>query len=239
MTHDDEMGRIRSTTVVCVRKDGRVALGADGQVSMGPTVMKGSATKVRTLAKGRVLAGFAGSAADGLTLCELLEAKLEAQERSLRQLGHLVSMLHPGDTWTSIGVGKYEMPLAYMAIAMGGHVRVGLEDSLWLGPGQLAPSSAAQVLKIREVLDALSVPGECPPALQPRVAMVRAGVHPLHALHQRVGAPASALRRAARHFFPRTRVEATRAKGRPAPASARTTSPRGRGRGRSPRSPAR
>ena len=47
----------------------------------------------------------------------------------LRQLGHLVSMIEPGDTWTSIGIGKFEMPLAYMAIAMGGHVRVGLEDN--------------------------------------------------------------------------------------------------------------
>lgn len=71
-------GRIRSTTVVCVRRDGRVALGADGQVSMGNTIMKGSARKVRTLAKGTILAGFAGSAADGLTLCDLLEGKLES-----------------------------------------------------------------------------------------------------------------------------------------------------------------
>lgn len=69
---------IRATTVLCVRRGGRVALGADGQVSMGNTIMKASAAKVRTLAKGRILAGFAGSAADGLTLCELLEAKLDA-----------------------------------------------------------------------------------------------------------------------------------------------------------------
>ena len=70
--------RIRSTTVVCVRRGDQVALGADGQVSMGNTIMKGGAVKVRRLAKGRILAGFAGSAADGLTLCDLLEAKLEA-----------------------------------------------------------------------------------------------------------------------------------------------------------------
>jgi len=61
-----------------------------------------------------------------------------AQECSLRQLGHLISMLQPGDTWTSIGVGMYEMPLAYMAIAMGGHVRVGLEDNNKLPDGRLA-----------------------------------------------------------------------------------------------------
>lgn len=67
---------IRSTTVLCVRRNGRVALGADGQVSMGNTIMKASAKKIRTLAGGRIVGGFAGSAADGLTLFELLEAKL-------------------------------------------------------------------------------------------------------------------------------------------------------------------
>merc|ERR1719326_992568 len=61
-----------------------------------------------------------------------------AQECSLRQLGHLISMLEPGDTWTSIGIGKFEMPLAYMAISMGGHVRVGLEDNNKTPDGKLA-----------------------------------------------------------------------------------------------------
>ena len=69
---------IRSTTVLCVRRNGKVALGADGQVSMGNTIVKASASKVRMLARGKILAGFAGSAADGLTLCDLLEAKLES-----------------------------------------------------------------------------------------------------------------------------------------------------------------
>ncbi len=73
-----EAVRFRSTTVVCVVRDSRVALGADGQVSMGNTIMKSEAAKVRRLAKGRIIAGFAGSAADGLTLCDLLEAKLDA-----------------------------------------------------------------------------------------------------------------------------------------------------------------
>jgi ATP-dependent HslUV protease subunit HslV len=66
-----------STTVVCVRRDGHVALGADGQVSMGNTIMKAKASKIRTLAGGRIIGGFAGSAADGLTLFELLEGKIE------------------------------------------------------------------------------------------------------------------------------------------------------------------
>jgi ATP-dependent HslUV protease, peptidase subunit HslV len=76
MPDDDQ--RWRSTTVLCVRRDGRVALGADGQVSLGNTIMKAHASKVRALAGGRILGGFAGSAADGLTLFELLEAKLES-----------------------------------------------------------------------------------------------------------------------------------------------------------------
>lgn len=76
--NDDERPVWRSTTVLCVRRDGRVALGADGQVSMGNTIMKSRASKVRQLAHGRIIGGFAGSAADGLTLFELLEAKLES-----------------------------------------------------------------------------------------------------------------------------------------------------------------
>ncbi len=77
-SHGGDDTRWRSTTVVCVRKGGHVALGADGQVSMGNTIMKARAAKVRTLAGGRLIGGFAGSAADGLTLFELLEAKLES-----------------------------------------------------------------------------------------------------------------------------------------------------------------
>jgi ATP-dependent HslUV protease subunit HslV len=69
--------RVRSTTVLAVRRDGRVAMGADGQVTMGDTVVKGSATKVRTLKGGRILAGFAGGVADAFTLFEKLEEKLE------------------------------------------------------------------------------------------------------------------------------------------------------------------
>ncbi len=67
----------RATTILMVRKGGRVVIGGDGQVSVGETVMKGNARKVRRLAKGEVIAGFAGSTADALTLFERLEGKLE------------------------------------------------------------------------------------------------------------------------------------------------------------------
>jgi ATP-dependent HslUV protease subunit HslV len=65
------------TTILCVRKGGTVAMAGDGQVSLGQTVVKGNARKVRRIAQGRVLAGFAGATADAFTLLERLEAKLE------------------------------------------------------------------------------------------------------------------------------------------------------------------
>jgi ATP-dependent HslUV protease, peptidase subunit HslV len=69
--------RIRSTTVLAVRRDGRVVIGGDGQVTMGNTVVKASARKIRRLADGKILAGFAGSAADGITLFEKFESRLK------------------------------------------------------------------------------------------------------------------------------------------------------------------
>lgn len=65
------------TTILAVRRDGKLALGGDGQVTVGDTVMKSQAVKVRTLKGGRVLAGFAGSVADAVTLFEKFEEKLE------------------------------------------------------------------------------------------------------------------------------------------------------------------
>jgi ATP-dependent HslUV protease subunit HslV len=77
MSRDDEI-RWRSTTVVAVRREGRAAMAGDGQVSLGATVMKSGARKVRRIASGRALAGFAGASADAFTLLERFEAKLEA-----------------------------------------------------------------------------------------------------------------------------------------------------------------
>jgi ATP-dependent HslUV protease subunit HslV len=75
-TSHDPLGW-HGTTILCVRKGGRVAMAGDGQVSLGQTVVKGNARKVRRVAQGRVLAGFAGATADAFTLLERLEAKLE------------------------------------------------------------------------------------------------------------------------------------------------------------------
>jgi ATP-dependent HslUV protease subunit HslV len=74
---------IRSTTILAVRRDGKVALGGDGQVTVGETVMKANAQKVRVLRGGRVLGGFAGAAADALTLFDKFEEKLERYPSSL------------------------------------------------------------------------------------------------------------------------------------------------------------
>ncbi len=78
-------GRIRSTTILGLVRDGRAALGGDGQVTVGTTILKSTAQKTRRLAGGTVLAGFAGSAADGLQLFERFEAKLETFHGNLRR----------------------------------------------------------------------------------------------------------------------------------------------------------
>lgn len=66
-----------ATTILTIRKDGRVVIAGDGQVSLGATIIKANARKVRTLGKGGVIGGFAGATADAFTLFERLEAKLE------------------------------------------------------------------------------------------------------------------------------------------------------------------
>ncbi|MGK0441990.1 MAG: ATP-dependent HslUV protease subunit HslV [Pseudohongiellaceae bacterium] len=103
------MEQYRGTTILSVRRNGHVVIGGDGQVSMGNTVMKGNARKVRRLYNDQVIAGFAGGTADAFTLFELFEAQLEKYqgnlvraavelakawrtERSLRQLEALLAV---------------------------------------------------------------------------------------------------------------------------------------------------
>ncbi|HZX67518.1 MAG TPA: HslU--HslV peptidase proteolytic subunit, partial [Candidatus Elarobacter sp.] len=75
--------KIRSTTICAVRRDGKIAMAGDGQVTVDKTVMKHHARKVRTIAGGKVLAGFAGGAADGITLLEKFEGKMSAYKDNL------------------------------------------------------------------------------------------------------------------------------------------------------------
>ncbi len=85
MSPDHLETQIRSTTILSVRRDGRAAIGGDGQVSFGPTTIKHDARKIRSLADGKVLCGFAGSAADAFALLERFEAKLEQHKDNLRR----------------------------------------------------------------------------------------------------------------------------------------------------------
>jgi len=80
-----ESVEIRSTTVIAAVREGRIAMAADGQVTVGETVMKQTADKVRKIAQGRAVVGFAGGVADALGLVERLEAKLEAHSSNIRR----------------------------------------------------------------------------------------------------------------------------------------------------------
>jgi ATP-dependent HslUV protease subunit HslV len=110
------MEQFHGTTIVSVRRGEKVALGGDGQVTLGNVVMKGSARKVRKLYQGKVLCGFAGATADAFTLLDRFEAKLEKHQGNLlrssvelakdwrtdRMLRKLVAMLLVGDWETTL-----------------------------------------------------------------------------------------------------------------------------------------
>ena len=123
------------TTILCLRRGNNVVMAGDGQVSMGDTVMKGNARKVRAIADGRVLVGFAGATADAFTLLERLEAKLERHPEQLdracvelakdwrtdRYLRRLEAMLTVADTEQSLvvsGTGDVLQP-EHGAVAIG------------------------------------------------------------------------------------------------------------------------
>ena len=96
-----------ATTIVCARRGSSVVIGGDGQVSMGNTVVKANARKVRRLAGGKVLAGFAGATADAFTLFELFEAKLEKHGQLVRAAVELAK-----DWRTDRRLGRLEALLA-------------------------------------------------------------------------------------------------------------------------------
>src|SRR5512145_1711495 len=131
--------RIRSTTVIAVRRDGKVAMAGDGQVTMGETVMKSNARKVRRMFDGKVLAGFAGATADAFALFELFEARLREyqgdleraavelakawrMEKVLRNLNALLLVADERKTLLLSGTGDVIEPAeAAVAIGSGGN----------------------------------------------------------------------------------------------------------------------
>jgi len=131
------MNQFHGTTIICVHRDGKVAIGGDGQVTMGQTIMKGNARKVRRLRQGKVLAGFAGGTADAFTLFEYFEQKLEQHgqltraaielakdwrsDRTLRRLEALLLVADQDQALLISGTGDVIEPEhAVLAIGSGG-----------------------------------------------------------------------------------------------------------------------
>jgi ATP-dependent HslUV protease, peptidase subunit HslV len=131
--------KLRATTILTVRRDGRVAIGGDGQVSLGQTIMKADAVKIRPLADGRVLAGFAGGAADAFALLERFEAKLKdypanmpraatelakewRTDRVLRRLEAMIAVVDAQHTLLVSGTGDVIQPSdGVLGIGSGGN----------------------------------------------------------------------------------------------------------------------
>lgn len=131
--------KTRSTTILTVRHNGKVAMGGDGQVSLGQTVVKADATKIRRLMDGKVLVGFAGAAADAFALMERLEAKLKdypanlvraatelakewRMDRALRRLEAMVAVVNEEHTLLVSGTGDVIQPSdGILGIGSGGH----------------------------------------------------------------------------------------------------------------------
>jgi ATP-dependent HslUV protease subunit HslV len=160
------MPHFHGTTILAVRKDGRVALGGDGQVSIGETVVKSHSTKVRTLKGGKVLAGFAGSVADALTLYEKFEEKLDRypgnlpraavelakdwrSDRVLRRLEALLVVADLEHAFLVSGSGELIEPDdGIVAIGSGGNFALAAARALLPVPGQSARDIVLKALEI-------------------------------------------------------------------------------------------
>ena len=161
--------RIRSTTVIAVRRDGRAAMAGDGQVSIGSTVFKSHARKVRVIGNGRVLTGFAGASADAFTLLDRFEAKLEEHrhnlpraavelakdwrtDRYLRQLQAMLIVMDKENTLLVSGTGDVIEPdEGVIAIGSGGSYALAAARALM----RHTPLSASEIAR-----EALRIAGE-------------------------------------------------------------------------------
>ncbi|UCC56297.1 MAG: ATP-dependent protease subunit HslV [Gammaproteobacteria bacterium] len=153
------MKQFRGTTILSVRRNGSVVIGGDGQVSMGDTIMKGNACKVRRLYQDQVLAGFAGGTADAFTLFELFEGKLEKHQgqltrsavelakdwRTSKMLRNLEALLAVADRETSL------------IISGNGDVIEPEESLMAIGSGGAFAQAAARALMENTDLDARTI----------------------------------------------------------------------------------
>jgi ATP-dependent HslUV protease subunit HslV len=155
----EEVEQFRGTTILSVRRNGSVVIGGDGQVSMGDTVMKGNACKVRRLYQDQVVAGFAGGTADAFTLFELFEGKLEKHQgqltrsavelakdwRTNKMLRNLEALLAVADKETSL------------IISGNGDVIEPEESLMAIGSGGAYAQAAARALLVNTDLDARTI----------------------------------------------------------------------------------
>ncbi len=150
------MEQYRGTTILSVRRNGQVAIGGDGQVSLGNTIMKGNARKVRRLYKDQVIAGFAGGTADAFTLFERFEAKLEAHNGQLTRAAVELAK----DWRTDRALRRLEALLAVanaeasLIITGNGDVIQPEDDLIAIGSGGAFAQSAARALLDNTELDA-------------------------------------------------------------------------------------
>ena len=158
-----EYGIIRGTTVIGVRRDGMVAMGGDGQVSVGETVMKERARKVRRIYGDRILAGFAGSSADALTLFEKFESKIDEYKGNLTR-----AAVELAKEWrTDKILRRLEALLAVMdeehslVVAGSGEVIEPDDGIVALGSGGAYALAAARALIRHSDLDAREIVKEC------------------------------------------------------------------------------
>ena len=164
-TNHDPIGW-HGTTILCVRRDGGVAMAGDGQVTMGQTVMKGNARKVRRIGDGKVIAGFAGATADAFTLLERLEAKLERfpgqleracvelakdwrTDRYLRRLEAMMAVSDKERSFTLTGNGDVLEPEdGVIAIGSGGNYALAAARALITVEGLPAEEVARRAMRI-------------------------------------------------------------------------------------------
>jgi ATP-dependent HslUV protease subunit HslV len=151
--------QFRGTTIVSVRRNGKVVIGGDGQVSMGNTVMKGNARKVRRLYNDKVIAGFAGGTADAFTLFERFEAKLQAYNGQLTR-----AAVELAKDWRSDrALRKLEALLAVaneeasLIVTGNGDVIQPEDDLIAIGSGGPYAQSAARALLENTELDARTI----------------------------------------------------------------------------------
>ena len=166
MTNPNDPVGWHGTTILCVRRDGAVALAGDGQVSLGNTVVKGNARKVRRIGNGSVIAGFAGATADAFTLLERLEAKLERfpnqleracvelakdwrMDRYLRRLEAMLIVADKDHGYTLTGNGDVLEPAdGIIAIGSGGNYALAAARALMTVPDLGAEDIARRAMKI-------------------------------------------------------------------------------------------